>query len=188
MSANSATGGFLELSPAPGLKDAEDVLHDIIAAVTGLPGELVRPAAQAEPPRAPDAGVNWCSFGIVKCEPFGFPEIRHNGAGEGHDEIIRHEEIAVRVSLYGPDHLDLAWALCAGFHVPQNRASLRPSGLAFVRAGSILRLPVPLGAGIRSRADLTLTFRRVTARSAAVLNLKATTGKITNHDGVAVPL
>jgi hypothetical protein len=183
----SATDGFLELSPAPGLVDIEDVLSGIIAGITGLPGDLIRPRWQPEPPRTPKKAENWCAFGETGSIPDIYPQIRHYGEGEGHDELIDRDEFSVLVSFYGPQHVDLALLLRAGIYVPQNRASLRPAGMAFVKAGSITRLPEVGQSGIRARADLPLTFRRFVVRSIAVLNLKQSGGSLENDNNVIVP-
>ena len=184
--ATSATGGFLALSPVPGLPDVEDVLHDLIVGITGLSDDLVRPRGQGEPPRTPAKDIDWCAFGITGSDPFTYPQIKHYPAGEGRDDVISHEDLAVLVSFYGPRHFGLAWDLRAGIHVPQNRSSLRPAGMAFIKAGTVTRLPELVQAGFRARADLPLAFRRVVARSVAVLSLKQSGGSLENETGVTV--
>lgn len=49
----------------PDSRKTEDVLHDLIAALTGIPGRYVRPRWQPEPPRMPGPDVTWCAFGIT---------------------------------------------------------------------------------------------------------------------------
>lgn len=195
MNNTSATGGFLRLSPAPGQVDIEDVIHDLIAGITGICGELVRPRWQPDPPREPKPEVNWCAFGITGYEPLNFPEIRHHGEGEGRDEIVDYENLAVLASFYGPRHVDLARQCRRSLHVPQNRAGLRPHGLAFVRAGTIIPVPALVAMGWRARADLPLTFQLMTSQSYAVLSLKQANGTIVTEQpqdggrpGMTVPL
>ena len=203
MANTSATGGFLELHDVPvrtSLGDAEealppehlsppqerleDTLHDVIAGVTALPGELVRPRWQPDPPVVPDPDVNWCAFGITRFEPANFPAIVHHGDGHGHDEIVDTEELEVLVSFFGPQHMVVARTLRRGIHIPQNRALLRPAGLAFVRAGTITAVPAMVALGWRARADIPLTFRLETRSDAAVLNLlKTQGGMVTQHSG-----
>lgn len=172
MSNTSATGGFLRLSPVPGQREIEDVFHDCIAGVTGLPGDLVRPRWQPDPPREPNTDANWCAFGITAYTPLNFPVVEHHGEGEGRDTITDHENLSVLASFYGPGHMDLARIMRRGLHIAQNRQCLRANGLAFVRAGTIIPVPALVGAGWRARADLPLTFQLVTRSTAAVLNLK----------------
>jgi hypothetical protein len=175
----SATGGFLPLTPVPGQVEVEDVLHDLIAGITGLPGSLVRPRWQPEPPREPGPKEDWCAFGIVEYIPHNYPQILHHREGEGHDEIIESETLRVVVSFYGPHHHEYARLLRRGVHVPQNRETLRPAGLAFAVAGGIQPVPELVALGWRARSDLTLNFHRETRSDYPVLNLKKTAGSVT---------
>lgn len=174
----SATGGFLQLSPGQGEFEVEDVLHDVIAGVTGLPGPLVRPRWQPDPPEVPEPDVDWCAFGIIQFEPGNLPVIVHHGEGEGHSEIVDTEELQVMVSFYGPRHTVYARAMRRGIYVPQNRELLRPAGLAFVRAGTTVPVPEQVALGWRSRTDLPLTFRLETRSGFSVLNLKKSQGRV----------
>lgn len=184
----SATGGFLALSPAPGRVSVEDTLHDLIAGITSLPAELVRPSWQPEPPRVPGSETTWCAFGIIARKPHNFPEIKHQGKGDGFDELISHEEIVVLSSFYGPQGEDMALLLRDGLHIAQNRALLRPAGLAFVSAQEVTFLPEVAGTGWLARADLPLTFRRQTRRTYAVLNIVQGNGRVRTENGMCLSL
>lgn len=193
MTTTSATGGFLELSPAQGPFALEDVLHDLITGVTGLPGELVRPRWQPDPPEVPEPNVNWCAFGIGQFDPSNHPVIIHHGEGDGHGEIVDMEELQVMVSFYGPLHMVNVRAFRRGIYVKQNRELLRPAGLAFVKAGTIVPLPELVALGWRSRADIPLTFRLETRSFFASLNLLQSGGSITSETsggtgGTTVPI
>ncbi len=175
-----------DAGPSDILESVEDVLHDLIAGITGLPGAMVRPRAQAEPANTPGKNADWCAFGVMSSTPYTYPQIKHYGEDGGYDDVIVHEELAVLASFYGPRHYAFAALLHAGLHVPQNREILRPNGLAFVKAGGITRLPELVMAGFRARADLPLTFRRVTARSYAVRNIEKSSGTLENDNGLTV--
>lgn len=174
----SATGGFLQLSPAQGQYELEDVLHDVFSGITGLPGDLVRPRWQPDPPEVPEPDVNWCAFGVTMFEPANLPVIAHHGEGDGRAEVVDTEELQVMVSFYGPLHMVNVRAFRRGLYVPQNRKPLRPAGLAFVRAGTIVPLPEQVALGWRARADIPLTFRLETRSVFASLNLLKSSGSI----------
>lgn len=190
MTNTSASGGFLRLSPEQGQHDLDDVLNDLVAGITGLPGELVRPRWQPDPPEVPEPDVNWCAFGITQFDPLNMPVVRHQGADEGHDEVIDNEELQAPLSFFGPQHLVMARAFRRGIYVPQNRHLLRPAGLAFVKVGTIVVLPAQVALGWRARADLPLTFRLETRSSLPVLNLKGLGGNsfIKTESGAFAPL
>jgi len=167
----SATGGYLALTSVAPLSIIEDALHDLIAGITGLCGSLVRPRWQPEPPRLPKPGETWCAFGIMD-QTASFPELRHQGAGDGRDEIITQARLTVLTSFYGPEGDDAVLLLRDGLHVAQNRAALRAHGLAFESAGEVSRLPELVGTRWLSRTDMTIFFRRETRRTVATLNLQ----------------
>ncbi|MFT2520511.1 hypothetical protein ACMWQB_30330, partial [Escherichia coli] len=62
----SATGGYLVpavASPPLDDDDLDNLLHDMIAGISGLPRAMVRPRWQPTVPKQPEPGVNWCAFG-----------------------------------------------------------------------------------------------------------------------------
>jgi hypothetical protein len=167
----SASGGYLTGSQVPGQAALEDVFHDLIAGITGLPGDMVRPRWQREPGNTPALADNWCAFGVISYELKNFPEIKHHAEEEGHDEVIATDQITLLTSFFGPAGVDLALGLRDGIHLPQNRFSLRPNGLAFTKILSLQNVPEIMGTGWRRRTDLHLSFVRETRRKFAVLNL-----------------
>jgi hypothetical protein len=68
---NSASGGYLvPVSPLP--LDDEELgrrLSNVVAGVTGIPGNLVRPRWQKNPPPIPDEGVDWVAVGVTSYRP-----------------------------------------------------------------------------------------------------------------------
>lgn len=182
----SATGGYLSPSLAMSQTALEDELHALIAGITQLPANLVRPRWQPDPPRVPDQDVNWCAFGITLFDPQNFAEVRHHGHGDGRDELVEYEDMNLLASFYGPGHLDLARQLKAGMHIPQNRAKLRPAGIAFIKAGAVTHLPEAVALQWRARADLPLHFRLETRRFYAVLNILKVQGGL-NADKANCP-
>lgn len=182
----SATGGFLQVSGGQDRVTLEDVLHDFIAGVTGLGGNLVRPRWQASAPRVPGPDAAWCAFGIVGRRQLNFPVVAHVGDGDGHDEITVQEELTVLASFYGPSSTDLAVAMRDGAHLEQNRAGLRPFGIALTRADSITEVPEVHAAQWLSRSDLVLIMRRETTRQASVLNIVRASGSVAT-DAMSVP-
>ncbi|SBV95521.1 conserved hypothetical protein [uncultured delta proteobacterium] len=177
----SAAGGFIHPSPVPGQEAIEDVLHDCIAGVTRLCGNLVRPRWQEEAPRVPKAGVSWCAFGITNYDPLNFPVAEHSGEGEGHDILTDHENLTVLISFYGPGPVDQARQLRRSLHISQNRKILRKNGLAFVKAGAIVPVPEQVALQWRARVDITLTFQLVTSQIYAALNLKQMSGTLVSE-------
>ncbi|MBJ9669053.1 hypothetical protein I5693_16015 [Burkholderia cenocepacia] len=173
---DSSTGGYLApaVDTPPSEDDAlDDLVHDLIAGITALPADLVRPRWQQTVPKQPEPTVNWCAFGVQEQEPDAGPVIQHDGAGDGHDTYIRHQDIDVMCTFYGPSGKGYAQRLADGLAVPQNREQLQLQDMAFVGVGAIRPAPDLVNQQWVRRYDMTVTLRRKVTRTYAVLNLKS---------------
>ncbi|WP_322083964.1 LIC_12616 family protein [Burkholderia sp. BCC1972] len=173
---DSSTGGYL--APAvdmpPDEDDAlDDLVHDLIAGVTALPPDLVRPRWQPVVAKQPEPGINWCAFGIQTQTPDASPAIVHNGANEGSDTYIRHQDLEVLCTFYGPAAKGYAQRLADGLALPQNREQLQLLDMAFVNVSEIRAAPDLVNQQWVRRYDMTVKLRRKVTRTYAVLNLKS---------------
>ncbi|KVP48396.1 LIC_12616 family protein [Burkholderia ubonensis] len=186
---DSSTGGYLAPSDdVPLVEDDEldDLVHDLIAGVTALPGDLVRPRWQPTVPKQPEPGVDWCAFGVQEQEPDAGPAIQHDGAGDGHDTYIRHQDIDVLCTFYGPRAKGYAQRLADGLAIPQNREQLQKDDMAFIGVGPIRAVPDFVNQQWVRRYDMTVTLRRKITRTYAVLNLKSATVATTTDSSTPV--
>lgn len=179
MSNDSSTGGYLvpASSPAP-LEDdlLDNFIHDIISGVTGLPGNVILPRWQPEPVNLPAVGTDWMAFGIVKTTPDTFAVEYHHSAGNGTDELIRHEVMDILVSSYGPNSRKNLQLLSDGLQIAQNREVLFLNSMAFVETTDTLTAPQFVKDKWLRRIDFTLRIRRQILRSYPVLNLLSANG------------
>lgn len=173
MANTSATGGYLApTAPGPLEDDAlDDLLQELVAGVTGLPGAMVRPRWQTTVPKQPEPSENWCAIGVNRQANDASPAIRHDGDGDGSDDYIRHQEIDLLCSFYGPAGKGYAQRLADGMSIPQNSEQLAVNGMKFVRASDIQAAPTLINQQWNRRYDLTLTLRRKITRTYPVLNL-----------------
>lgn len=168
----SATGG--RLLPLASILDDEaliDFLQETVAGVSGLPGQLVRPRWQAEPPNLPDFGTDWAAIGITDREADTYPVIEHDPTGQGADRLIRHERLDLLCSFYGPHAGSLAALLRDGLFIAQNREALLLVGMALVEVSGSTRAPALVKERYTDRTDITVTLRREIRRTYPVLNL-----------------
>lgn len=181
MANDSSTGGFLSpavASPPPEDAALDAIFQQMIVGITGLPGNMVRPRWQATVPKQPDPTVNWCALGITVQDPDDGPAIIHNGSGNGSDTYIRHEQIDVLASFYGPAAKQYAHQLSDGLAVPQNLEQLKAQDMNSIDTGAIRAAPDLFNEQWIRRYDLTLTFRRKITRTYAVLNILTAQGTI----------
>lgn len=176
----SAVAGYLDPAdaPAPLADDAlDDFLHDVVAAISGLPGELVRPRWQENPPNMPDRGITWCGVAVTdqKADVFAVEQPADDGLSIN---LIRHESLTVIGTFYGPKAGAVAGRLRDGLAVSQNREALLQAGMGLVEVGG------PFGAGelIKekwiARADLMIMMRREIRRFYPVVSLLSAHGAL----------
>ena len=184
MTNTSATGGLLvpASTPNPSQDLNLDALFQVaISGITGLAGSLVRPRWQVNPPKSPEASVDWCAIGVVSETPDSSPSIVHQGSlvgqvGEiGKDNLQRHGDIDILVSCYGPNAGKYIGLIKDGFTVPQNMETLKASGIGFVDNGVIRVVPELYNQQWIRRCDILLRFRRQTKREYPVLNILSAT-------------
>lgn len=175
---DSSTGGYLTpaIDVLPAEDDAlDDLVHDLITGVTGLPGNLVRPRWQPSVAQQPEPSIDWCALGIQEQEVDASPAIQHDGTTEGHDTYIRHQRFDVLCTFYGPHAKGYAQRLADGLAIPQNREQLQLQDMALVGVGAIRAAPDLVNQQWVRRYDITITLRRKITRTYSVLNLKLAT-------------
>lgn len=157
MASDSTKAGWLIPVPGPDEEFLEDVLHDMVCGLTALPGPLVRPRWQPDPPKVPGPDVDWCAFGIINQSAPGYIAWHEDGA----THVQADERLIVMCSFYGPRARALARALRDGLFVEQNRAVLRmEANLALVSTGDIVPAPELVGLRWIRRQDIQITFTR----------------------------
>ena len=173
MANTSATGGYLApTAPVPpDDEDLDNLLQELVAGVTGLPGEMVRPRWQPIVPKQPEPTENWCAMGVSVQTNDSGPAIRHDPAGDGSDTYTRHQQIDLMCSFYGPSAKGYAQRLADSISIPQNGEQLALNGMKFVSASDIQPAPALINQQWNRRYDLTLVLRRKITRTYPVLNL-----------------
>lgn len=181
MSNTSATGGYLTppVSVQPKNDALEDFLHDVIAGITGLSNELIRPRWQREPPDLPadfdsnNAAIYWCAFGVTYQDGEFNSYARHVPAGNGNDDIEKHEDLEVLCSFYGPDMGARQYAEYwrDGLQVAQNLEQLQIAKWGLTSTGRITPVPTLVKDRWLYRSDIPVVFRRLITNTYPVLNL-----------------
>lgn len=171
----SGVGYITPTSAAPANDDAlDDVFQRMVVGVTGLPGKFVRPRWQPAPPKQPTPDVNWCAVGVIETTPDDNAAVIHDrlaNDGDGADNVMRHEQITVLASFYGPNASGFADLLRDGLSVQQNRDALHDEDVAFVSVGGKTAAPdLTNGQWIR-RFDVRVTCRRGVLRTYAIPHL-----------------
>jgi hypothetical protein len=172
---DSSTGGYLAPTGAAALDDdaLDAVFQQLVAGVTGIPGNLVRPLWQQNPPNLPDAGTNWVALGIPNrsTDDFAFVEHVSPPTGTPYDLYQRHEILHIRASFYGPQAAGNAMLFRDGMLIAQNRETLGLLGMGYVASQEPRQVPDLVNQQWRKRVDMTFDVKRVVQRQYPVLNL-----------------
>lgn len=171
MATDSTVAGFLTPSSEATNDNAlEDILQAAVVGITGIPGTLVRPRWQPEPPTQPAFNVNWCAIGIPRAleDAFAYHATREN------DQVVERDEILyVLHSFYGPGASQMCKRLRDGLEIAQNRATLRAAGLALVECQEAVTLPALVKETWVKRIDVTVVYRRRTSSAYPVRTIES---------------
>lgn len=163
---DSASGGYITPSGTVAYdQELEDIFQAFIVGITALPGAMVRPRWQQEPPPLPVIGDDWCAFGIRAIKPDDGPYFDQKDESM---DSIRHESIDVLLSFYGNNGQSFANIFKDGLSIPQNIAQLSEYKIKFVGCSEITTAPDFLNNQYVHRYDLTASFNRKTIRTLAV--------------------
>ncbi len=163
---DSATGGYITPSGGSAYdQNLEDIFQAFIVGITALPGDMVRPRFQTEPPAFPAVGEDWCAFAVKSIIPDDGPYFDQKDESM---DSIRHEELTLFLSFYGDHGQSIANVLKDGLAIPQNIAQLKAQKIKFIKVGEIITAPDFLNNQYVHRYDLTAVFKRKTLRTFAV--------------------
>lgn len=180
----SATGGYLTPNASPAPLEGQALLnfiHDWMCGICGLPGNMMRPRWQPEPPNIPQDGTDWAAFGITGKASDTFAAELHFGTGLGYNEVRRHEVISVIVSFYGPNADNYCHTLREGMQVAQNREVLGLNNFGLVASGDVVTMPEMIKDKWLYRVDLTFQLRRQIVRDYGVENLASGQASVDNE-------
>ncbi len=175
---DSSTGGVLLPAGTAPLNDndLDVVFQGLVSSLTGLGGKWVRPRWQAEPAPPPDFKATWAAVGVIASDDDQFPvQSFIDGVGT---VLIRHEQLEVLCSFYGPQAQRAARDLRDGVVINQNCEQLEPYGIRYAYTQPPVKAPAQIQNRWVNRIDVTLTFRRQIERTFAVLSIDGAGGDL----------
>lgn len=157
--ASSSVAGFLAPISAP-LYDnpLDDFLHAFLVALSTIPGALVRPRWQPEPPNLPNFSTDWLAWGITEMEEDRFA---YQGQVQDDEGLVERDEIlTMLMSFYGPRSAQLAKQVSASMQLGQNRSYLRAQNMSVIEVLDPVKVPALLKEKWVPRVDQRVRFRR----------------------------
>lgn len=159
-SASSGAAGFLAPLTAPIYDNPlDDFFQAFLAALSTIPGPLVRPRWQPEPPNLPAFTTDWMAWGIVDVDTDRFAYQDMTPAG---DQFVveRDEILTMLMSFYGPRAGQLASQVSASMQLSQNRSYLKAQNITLIEVMGQARVPALLKEKWVPRVDQRVLFRR----------------------------
>lgn len=180
---DSSTGGYLQPSPQfptlPGPLTLNQFLQSVLVGISGLPGDMVRPKFQVEPPKQPDIFTNWLAFAPVDNAPDANAFV--GSVLDGPDTVNitqRMSKLEVQCGFYGPASLEYADLTRDGFQIPQNLASLTQAGMGFVGSNNAKRVPDLVNERWVDRWEISFFINRQVLRAYPILPFLSVAGRI----------
>lgn len=185
MANTSATGGYLtpNYAIAPTVDDDFiDIIQEMVCGISGIDGHLMFPRWQIDPPSMPDYTVTWGALGVSERRADTYASTLHIKEGDGHDILIRQEEIDVLVSFYGPSCGTYVLQLREGLQIQQNVEILYANGMALVETSDIASTAEIVNQRWLSRYDITLTIRRLVQLIYGIQNVLSSQGTVSTGE------
>jgi hypothetical protein len=152
-------------------------LQTVLVGVTALPGELVRPKWQIEPPKSPDVLTNWMAFGIDSAAP-DFSAWLSPPEGGGRLQNQRNEDLTISLSIYGPAALETYGLIRDGLQIPQNRFAMFSANIGYTDLSEARHVPDLVNQRWIDRYEASLLLKRQVQRVYPVLTFVSATGII----------
>lgn len=182
---DSRYAGYLGPHPAPRPLEGdawEDLLHNMVTGLSGMPPDKVFPRWQPRPPVRPPPEVDWAAFGISEIAADWQAVTFHVTASaehpDGYDLFQHMETVTLLTSFYGPNASGNAVFLRSGFFIDQNLAELRRVNVGFVEVQSFTNAPELFKQQWIDRIDVPIVLRREIRYDYPVLNLLSSRGTI----------
>jgi len=150
-------------SPPPNDDALAGILQAMIAGVTGLAGNLIRPRWQPQPPTQPSVTTTWCAIGITGYTPYDYPIWTQDDDTSG--SLHRYERVDALATFYGPQSAWYAALLRDGIYIPQNHETLSAQGLKLRSVDETTHLGELINSQYVSRSDIPMSFVRFIDRT-----------------------
>lgn len=187
---STAAGYLIPVDAVDPLSDdgLADALQRMVVGITGLPGQMVRPRFQPDPPDIPENDQDWCAISVTDTEPLaGNVEQIQIGAadgGQGQTRMRGFETMTVLSSFYGPNAMRYAKRLRDGLLLEQNRDEIQFDGsLNLLWFGTIRNVSDYQNTTFRNRFDFPIRLRHRFERTYNVRNIVEIQGSISADGG-----
>lgn len=171
----SAQNYWNHAAPTDG-QGLDDFFQQLVAGITNLPSQNVRPRWQDEPDPLPAWGTDWAAVGVTSADlDAGYAwegDVNNPGTVASSNILMeQHEIMTLLVSCYGP-HADWYDGLLRdGFAVDQNREVLTLAAMGLIEVGGQTVVPELVNQRWLRRIDRQFRIHRQIRRAYPVLSI-----------------
>lgn len=165
--------------PVPNGLTLTQYIQTILVGLSDLPGNMVRPKWQRDPPSQPD--VNWLAFGIDVTTPDANSYVGLNS--QGNVESQRHSRLEIGCAATGPRCLELYGLIRDGFQIQPNLFTLRAANLGFVEVTRGVHIPDLVNEKFIDRILFSVVLNHETIRIYPIPTLVSASGVIRTFSG-----
>ncbi len=156
----------------------ENFLQQLVAGITNLPPNLVRPRWQEEPPPIPPHNVDWAAVGVNSADlDNGWPYVNYEPE-DGNVYMQQHESFDMLASCYGPHAEWYSGLIRDGFQIGQNRELMFLAGMGLITVGRGANVSEYINRRWLMRFDRVVRIHRSIRRSYPILTLVAAPGVV----------
>jgi hypothetical protein len=158
-----------------------EFLQTMLAGVSGLPGQLIRPKWQINPPKQPDVEVNWLAMALINApaDANAYVGFLPDGHGGQVNVTQRMEQLELLCGFYGPNGYDYMGLTRDGFQIQANRDALTLAGMGYVGENTGHRVPDLVNERWVDRWEISFFINRQILRSYPILSFLSVSGSIT---------
>lgn len=154
-------------------------LQTVFVGISGLPGDLVRPRWQPNPPKRPEIETNWMGVAIMNSVPDAnaYTDTKLVESTVAY-ESQRNEILEIGCSVYGPEAIENYGLIRDGFQIPNNLAALNAANMGIVEVGRMQSLPEFFNERWWNRVECSVFIRRKIQREYPIPTLISALGQI----------
>ena len=170
------------IKPKPGVPSSltlTQFLQTVFVGISGLPGDLVRPRWQPNPPKRPEIETNWLAIAIMNTTPDLNAYLDTKSVGlDVITEYQRNEIMEIGCAFYGPAAIENYGLVRDGFQIPNNLAQMGAANMGIVEVGPMMSMPEFVNERWWNRAECSVFIRRKIQREYPIPTLISASGQI----------
>jgi len=152
-------------------------IQTVLAGVSGLPGQMVVPQLQVDPPKDPDIEIDWMDF-VIDVQRPDANAYENVDSDTGATDFQRNEDMEILCNVYGAHAHETYGLIRDGFQLQQNRAALYLSNMGFTKVTEAKRVPDLVNERFRTKLAFGVYIQRMIQRTYTIRTIVSMSGVV----------